>query len=184
VRPGHPAVGICSVVAEQIDQWYLDSAFAWYASRANQAECLIQRRPIILCARIQNQLGDFHDIRGQFPMPNRILCHKFQQRRILKVIAAFKYDVLMDQVRMRTQVSPEPFHVSRVQKIHGAPKRSVLNSLLEWKAQVVCWCRLLHSTLQFRPVCKSSFASNCELRVGQAKVRIEDCRICCVLKSG
>ena len=41
VRAGHPAVGICSVVAEQIDQRYLDSAFARYASRANQAERLV-----------------------------------------------------------------------------------------------------------------------------------------------
>jgi hypothetical protein len=41
MRAGHPAVGICSVVAQQIDQRYLDSAFARYASRANQVECLI-----------------------------------------------------------------------------------------------------------------------------------------------
>ena len=144
VRAGHTAVGICSVVAEQINQRYLDSAFTWYASRANQAECLIQRRLIILCARIQDQLGDFHDIRGQFPMPNRILRHKFQQGRILKVIAALKYDALMDQVRMGTQVSPESFHVSRIEEIHGAPKGRVLNSLLVWEAQVVCGGRLLH----------------------------------------
>src|SRR5215469_7785396 len=101
MRAGHPTVGICSVITEQIYQRYLDSAFARYEPRANQAECLIQLRPIILGARIQNQLGDFHDIGGQLPMSNRILRHKFQQRRILKVIAAFKYDAFMDQVRMR-----------------------------------------------------------------------------------
>ena len=177
VRAWHSTVGICSVIAEQIDQRYLDSGFARYAPRANQAERLIQHRPIILCARIQNQLGDFHDIRGQFPAPNRIFRDKFQQRRILKVIAAFKDNALMDQVRMRTQVSSEPFHISRIQEIHGTAKSRVVNSLLEWKAQVVYWRRLLHSTLQFRPACKSPFAGKRELRVSKAKLRIKDCRI-------
>ncbi len=116
-------------------------------------------------------------------MPNRVLRHKFQQRRILKVVAALKYDALMDHVWMRMQVSPKPFHVSRIQKMHGTAKRGVLNSLLEWKAKVVCRCRLLYPTFQFRPVRKSPLAGNCKLRVGQAKLRIEDCRIGRALKS-
>ena len=44
-------------------------------------------------------------------------------------------------------MSPEPFQVSRVDEIHSAAKRSILDSLLEWKTQVVSRYRL--STRRF-----------------------------------
>lgn len=156
----HPTVGIRSVIAEQIDQRNLDSAFTRYAPSANQPECLTQNRPVVLCARVQNHLGNFHDIRGQFPVPNRILRYKFQQRRILKVVAACKNHTLVHEVRMRDQVSPKSPQVSGVQQIDGASKRRVLNALLEWKTQVVRRCRFLDAPLQFWPARKTPFASN------------------------
>jgi len=115
MRAGHGVVGICPVAAKQIDQRYLDAAFARDASRRNQPQGLIERSPVILCARLQNHPGSLHDIRRQLPVPDGILRCKFEQRWILKVAAAFKSHTLMDQVRMRIQVSLEPIHVSGIQ---------------------------------------------------------------------
>src|SRR6185437_17075471 len=92
---------------------------------------------------------------------------KFQQCRILKIIAAYQSDALTSEVRMRVEVNFEPLYISCIHEIHGTAKRRILNALVERKAQIIRGRRLLDSPLQFRPAREAAFAGNCQLCVSQ-----------------
>src|SRR5215831_14074404 len=107
-------------------------------------------------------------------MTNWIFRHKLQQRRVLKIIAAFKDDALMYQVRVCMQVNSQTFHVARVKKVHGTAKYRILNAFLERKTQIVRAYGFFDASLQPRPARKTSFSSDRELCVCQVKFGVED----------
>ena len=81
-------------------------------------------------ARLENDLGDLDDIRRQRAMANRILSHEFQQRWIVKIVPAFKHDVLMHQLRMLLEVGAQTRYVAGIEQFHGAAKCGIFNPLM------------------------------------------------------
>ncbi len=145
---------------------------ARHATRGNEHESFVQRG--LIHTGIENGLGDLNDVFWKRAMPNRILGDKFQQRGILKVIAAFENDALADQIRMFVQVGAQAFGIAGVQKLHGTAKCGVFDSLVVGQIQVVGEGRFFDVPLQARPTRESTLASNGELRVAETELSGED----------
>ena len=54
--------------------------------------------------------------------------HKFQQRRMAKVVASFKHHPFAHQVRVYVQMGAQVDHVALIEQIHGLTKGQVLDA--------------------------------------------------------
>jgi hypothetical protein len=166
------AVGIRSVIAQEIDQRKLQATFTRYTPSRDEHERLV------LCGlarpSIENDLGHLNDVRRQSAMTNRILSNEFQQRWIPKVVPAFENDVLMHKIRMLIQVRAQTNYVTCIEEFHGAAKWCIFNSLLVRQIQSIGERWFFDVTFQPRPARKSIFAGDCKLRVTEAEMGVED----------
>ena len=101
-------------------------------------------------------------------MANGILGHKFQQRRIAKIVSAFKHDVLMRQIRMTAQMFTQTGDVARVEQFDCSAKGCVFNTLMVRQIQPMgqAWC--LNMPFQPGPTWESMLAGDGELSVAEA----------------
>ncbi len=111
-------------------------------------------------------------------MANRILSDEFQQRWISKVVPALENNVLMDKIWMLIQVGMQASYVTFVDEFDGTAKCCIFNPLLVRQIQAIGDRWFFNVAFQPRPARKSIFAGNCELRVTEAKVGVEDFGVC------
>src|SRR6266404_3202141 len=111
-------------------------------------------------------------------MANRILSDEFQQRWISKIIPALENNVLMDKIWVLIQVRSQTIYFTFVDKFDGTTKCCIFDSLLVRQVQAIGDRWFFNVAFQPRPARKSIFASDCELRVTEAKVGVEDCGVC------
>ena len=91
-------------------------------------------------------------------MANRILGDEFEQSWITKVVAALENDVLMHDIRMLLQVGPQSRYIACIEKIHGATKGGLFNSLIVPQIQTIGERWSFNVFFQPRPAWKSIFA--------------------------
>jgi len=117
-------------------------------------------------------------------MANRILSDEFQQRWISKVVPALENNVLMDKIWMQIQVGLQTSYVTFVDEFDGTTKCCIFDSLLVRQVQAIGERWFFNVAFQPRPTRKSIFAGNCELRVTEAKVGVEDFSVRSATKTG
>src|SRR6202451_2955537 len=91
-------VGVCATCAEEINERKLHTALPGHASRGHKHKGLVAGsgfRP-----GVENDTCHLNDVGRQRAVANRVLRDKLKQGRIAKVVAAFKENVLVDQLRM------------------------------------------------------------------------------------
>ena len=63
-------------------------------------------------------------------MPDWILCHELQERRVREVVLALKRHPLVDQRGMTRQMPNQPSDVSFIDEFDGATEREVLDAFV------------------------------------------------------
>jgi hypothetical protein len=115
---------------------------------------------------IENGTGNVDDIRWQAVMAHRIFGDKFQERRILEIVATFKYDALRNDLGVLDKKMPKALDVAIVEQVNGPTKRRVLNPLM-MRTLECRRARVLHERPQAGPAGEPVLARDGELRVGQ-----------------
>src|ERR1700722_14060830 len=171
-RRTHSAVGIRSVLAQQIDQRKLRTTLAHYASSRDEHKRFVLRR--LARARIENNLRHINNVRRQLAMANRILGDEFQQRWFAEVVPSLENQLLLRQLRMPLQVRAQASYVTCIEEFHGAAECCIFNPLLVRQFQSIGERWFFDVPFQSRPARESTFASDGKLRVAQAELGVED----------
>ena len=171
-RRVYGAVGIGSVLAEEIDEWNLHATVTGHAASRDQHQRFVQGGGFHASA--ENHFDDIENGIRQIAAANRILSREFQQGWIQKVVSTLEDDALPHQIRMLVQVGAQACHVARIEQVHGAPKCRVFNSLMVGQIQMIGERWLFDVPLQPRPAGKSGLARDGELRVTEAQMGVED----------
>ena len=95
-RRPHGAIGIGSLVAQEIDEWNLHATLAWYPARAHKPECRVDATFIRCCARVENHSSHLDDVWRQVVVAHGILGDELKERRIPEVVTPFEHDALTD----------------------------------------------------------------------------------------
>jgi len=107
-------------------------------------------------------------------MANWILSDEFQQRWIPKVVSSLEDDMLVHEMRVLMQVRTQASDIACIDEVYRAPKCCVFNPLFVWQIQSIGERWFFKVSLQSRPAGKSIFAGDCELRITEAELGVED----------
>src|SRR5271165_4788439 len=88
-------------------------------------------------AGVKNHLDHVENVGRQLAAANRILGREFQQGWVSEVIPTLENNALPHQIRMLVQVGAQAGHVALIEKVDGAAKYGVFNSLVVRQIQII-----------------------------------------------
>jgi len=189
-RRKHRTVWIGSMIAEQLNQGNLDAALARNTAGGNEPERFVDCGlscigiQFDIQAGIENDLGEGDYVGGQSAVADWIFGDELQQRRVAKVISAFKDYVLPHQVGVLAQVGTQACNIACIEQVDGVAKDGVLDAFVVRQVESIGAGGLLNVRFEPGPAREAVFAGDGELRAAELELGSKDGGVCGALKTG